>query len=182
MIHPKADVKSQKIGSNTQIWQFVVVLKNAQIGENCNINCHVFIENDVTIGNNVTVKSGVQLWDGLCIEDNVFIGPNATFTNDKKPRSKTYPEQFQRTKIKKFASIGAGATILGGITIGSYAMIGAGAVVTKSVPDRALVVGNPAKVVGWLNKDSSKMKVEDNIFIDNKKQKWKVSSNKLVRV
>ena len=146
-IHPLADVQTEKIGENTSVWQFCVVLPNAQIGDNCNINCQVFIENDVKIGNNVTIKPGVQIWDGLRIEDNVFIGPNVTFTNDRYPRSKQYPEEFQQTLIKKGASIGANATILGGITIGENALIGAGSVVTKDIPANELWVGNPAKKI-----------------------------------
>ncbi len=144
-IHPLADVQSKQIGNQTQIWQFCVVLKEAVIGSNCNINCQVFIENDVIIGNNVTIKPGVQVWDGLRIEDNVFIGPNVTFTNDRYPRSKQYPEAFQQTVIKKGVSIGANATILGGVTIGENAMIGAGSVVTKDVPANELWVGSPAR-------------------------------------
>ncbi|MEX6314972.1 acyltransferase [Providencia manganoxydans] len=149
-IHPLSDVQSQSIGENTRIWQFSVILKNAQIGSNCNICAHTLIENDVIIGNNVTVKSGVYLWDGIRIEDNVFIGPCVTFANDKYPRSKQYPEQFPLTTIKKGASIGANATILPSITLGENCMIGAGSVVTKDVPENALVVGNPAKVVRYL--------------------------------
>ncbi|NMB64867.1 MAG: N-acetyltransferase [Spirochaetes bacterium] len=117
MIHPTADVQTENIGNRTQIWQYVVILPGAKIGKNCNINAHCFIENDVIIGDNVTVKCGVYLWDGLVIEDNVFIGPNVSFTNDKYPRSKKYPERFDKIIIKKGASIGAGAVILGGITI-----------------------------------------------------------------
>ncbi|MEP4374393.1 MAG: acyltransferase, partial [Algoriphagus sp.] len=136
-----------KIGQTTTVWQFVVILENAQIGENCNINSHNFIENDVVIGDNVTVKSGVYLWDGIRIEDDVFIGPNVTFTNDKFPRSKQYPGEFQKTLIKKGASIGAGAIILGGITIGEKAMVAAGSLVTKDVPPYTLVKGSPAQEV-----------------------------------
>ena len=147
MIHPLSDVQSKNIGKGTRVWQYAVILADAVIGEDCNINCHTFIENDVIIGNNVTVKSGVFLWDGIRIEDNVFIGPNVTFVNDKFPRSKQYPEAFQQTVIKKGASLGANATILGGITIGENAMIGAGAVVTKDVPANTLWVGNPAKQI-----------------------------------
>lgn len=123
------------------------MLQGASIGENCNINSHTFIENDVVIGNNVTVKCGVYLWDGIRIHDNVFIGPNATFTNDKFPRSKQYPTRFQSILIEEGASIGANATILGEITIGKHAMIGAGSVVTKNVPANELWVGNPARFV-----------------------------------
>lgn len=149
-IHPLSDVQSQSIGENTRIWQFSVILKNAKIGSNCNICAHTLIENDVIIGNNVTVKSGVYIWDGIRIEDNVFIGPCVTFANDKYPRSKQYPEQFPLTTIKKGASIGANATILPSITLGENCMIGAGSVVTKDVPENALVVGNPARIVKYL--------------------------------
>ncbi len=147
MIHPSSEVQSKNIGVNTVIWQFCVILKNAIIGNNCNINFNVFIENDVVIGDNVTVKSGVQLWDGMIVEDNVFIGPNVTFTNDKFPRSKQYPDMFQKTIVKKGASIGAGSVILCGIQIGENAMIGAGSVVTKNVPANELWFGNPAKFI-----------------------------------
>lgn len=143
-IHPTADVQTNRIGAQSRIWQFTVVLQGASIGENCNINSHIFIENDVVIGNNVTIKCGVYLWNGIRIQNNVFIGPNATFTNDKFPRSKQYPSAFQPIVIEEGASIGANATILGGITIGKHAMIGAGSVVTKNVPANELWVGNPA--------------------------------------
>lgn len=146
--HKTAEIHSKKIGAHTKIWQYSIILEGAQIGENCNINSHCFIENDVLIGNNVTIKCGVQLWDGLKIEDDVFIGPNVTFTNDKYPRSKFYPPQFTPTIVRQGASIGANATILCGITIGRYAMIGAGSVVTKDIPDGELWYGNPAKIHG----------------------------------
>ena len=149
-IHSFADVQSNNIGENTRIWQFCVVLPMAVIGANCNICAQVLIENDVIIGDNVTVKSGVQLWDGLRIEDDVFIGPNVTFTNDKFPRSKHYPDNFPETVVRKGASIGGGAVILPNLSIGVAAMIGAGAVVTRSVPNRAVVIGNPARIVGYL--------------------------------
>lgn len=147
MIHRFADVQSNSIGPNTTVWQFVVILENARIGDHCNINCNVFIENDVQIGDNVTIKSGVQLWDGIDVEDNVFIGPNVTFTNDKYPKSKIYPNEFQRTTIENGASIGANSTILGGITVGNNALIGAGSVVTKDVPPNELWLGNPARFI-----------------------------------
>jgi len=182
MIHPLSDVNSETIGINTSIWQYTVILKGAIIGQNCNINCHVFIEGDVIIGNNVTVKSGVYLWNGLHIEDGVFIGPNVTFTNDLRPRSKKYPEKFQKTKIESFASIGAASIILGGITIGKYAMIAAGSLVTKDVPTRALVLGSPAKVVAWLNEDGSKMTLINNLYHDNNGQKWKLLNNQLKKI
>lgn len=151
-IHPLADVQSVNIGEETFIWQFCVVLKNAIIGKNCNINCNVLIENDVIIGDNVTVKPGVQIWDGVTLEDNVFIGPNVTFTNDLVPRSKQYPTSFSKTVIKEGASIGANATIVAGNTIGEYALIGAGSVVTKSVPAFHVYYGNPAEHKGYITR------------------------------
>ncbi|AXX90518.1 WxcM-like sugar acyltransferase [Arcobacter suis CECT 7833] len=144
------------MGENTNIWQFCVVLKNAEIGSNCNINAQVLIENDVIIGNNVTIKSGVQIWDGIFLEDNVFIGPNVTFTNDFLPRSKQYPNSFLKTTIKRSASIGANSTIVCGITINEYAMIGAGSVVTKDVGNQELWYGNPAKHKGYVCKCGQK--------------------------
>ena len=150
MIHSTADVQSINIGSNTFIWQFCVVLKGASIGDECNINSHVFIENDVIIGNNVTVKSGVQLWDGLRVADDVFIGPNVTFTNDMVPRSKSYPTSFLQTKICKGASIGANATIIAGNEIGAFAFIGAGSLITKNIPDNTVWYGNPARHKGYI--------------------------------
>jgi UDP-2-acetamido-3-amino-2,3-dideoxy-glucuronate N-acetyltransferase len=150
-IHNLADVRTKNIGDKTKIWQFVVVLENAVIGSNCNICAHTFIENDVIIGNNVTVKCGVYIWDGITIENNVQLGPNVTFTNDKYPRAKQ-AFNLKRIIIKENASIGAGATILGGIVIGESAMIGAGAVVTKNVPPYTLWVGNPARQTGFVNR------------------------------
>ena len=144
-IHPLSDVQSVKIGDNTLIWQFCVILKNAKIGKNCNINCHVLIENEVLIGDNVTIKPGVQIWDGITIEDHVFIGPNVTFTNDQYPKSKNFNFNLRKTLIKKGASIGANATILGGLTLGENSLIGAGSVVTKDIPANEVWVGNPAK-------------------------------------
>lgn len=146
-IHPTADVQTSNIGDNTLVWQYAVILAGAHIGSNCNVNCHTFIENDVIIGNNVTVKSGIYLWDGITIGNDVFLGPNVTFTNDKYPRSKQYPEEFQRTTIEDGASVGAGAIILGGVTVGRKAMIGAGSVVTKDIPAGELWIGNPARFV-----------------------------------
>ena len=158
--HQLSDVQSESIGKNTNIWQFVVILKNAVIGENCNINSHVFIENNVLIGNNVTIKSGVQIWDGVTLEDNVFIGPNVTFTNDLIPRSKQYPEIFQKTLIKRGASIGANATIIAGKKIGEFALIGAGAVVTKKVGKNEVWAGNPAKKIGYISDNGDLLDLE----------------------
>jgi len=152
--HSSADVQSCKIGNGTKIWQFVVILSGAKIGTDCNICSHCLIENDVIIGDRVTVKSGVQLWDGVRLEDDVFLGPNVTFTNDLFPRSKQYPEKFFQTVVEKGASVGANATLLAGIHVGKYAMIGAGAVVTKDVPSNAIVVGNPARITGYVDTKS----------------------------
>ncbi len=152
-IHPTAEVQTNQIGEGTSIWQYCVILKDAIIGKNCNINFNVFIENDVIMGDNVTIKSGVQIWDGMRMGDNVFIGPNATFINDNYPRSKNYPMKFLETHLEDGSSIGAGCIILGGITIGKNSMIGAGSIVTKNVPDNELWVGSPARCVKKLNSD-----------------------------
>lgn len=150
-VHPHALCESPHLGAGTRVWAFAHVLPGARIGTDCNICDHVFIENDVLMGNRVTIKCGVQLWDGLRLEDDVFIGPNVTFTNDIFPRSKQYPQNFLVTHVRRGASIGANATILPGVTIGARAMVGAGAVVTRSVPPNAVVVGNPAKIVGYVD-------------------------------
>jgi len=151
MIHQWADVAECEIGANTRIWQFVVILPGARIGADCNICAQVLIEGDVVIGDRVTVKSGVQLWDGMRIGNDVFIGPNATFTNDFFPRSKVYPDRFPQTVIEDGASIGAGAVILPGVRIGGKALVGAGAVVTVDVAPNSLVVGNPARHLRFLD-------------------------------
>ena len=148
--HQLSDVQSKLIGSNTKIWQFSVVLENAKIGKNCNINSHVFIENDVVIGDNVTIKSGVQIWDGIKIENNVFVGPNVTFTNDLIPRSKVYPNSFVKTVVKNGASIGANSTIVAGNIIGEFSMVGAGSIVTKSIKNNELWYGSPAEHKGYI--------------------------------
>lgn len=147
MIHKLSDVQTIKIGENTRVWQYSVILPGAVLGDDCNICAHTLIENDVIIGNRVTIKSGVYLWDGITLEDDVFVGPCVAFTNDKYPRSKHYPDEFLRTVIKKGASIGANATILPGITIGEGAMIGAGSVVLRDVEPYSVVVGNPARII-----------------------------------
>lgn len=147
--HPQAIVETSTVGEGTRIWAFAHVLPGAKIGKDCNICDQVFIENDVIVGDRVTVKCGVQLWDGITLEDDVFIGPNATFTNDPFPRSKQYPQEVSRTVVRSGASIGANATILPGLEIGRWAMVGAGAVVTRNVPPHAVVTGNPAQIVGY---------------------------------
>lgn len=148
-VHPNGLCESPRIGAGTRVWAFAHVLPGARIGNDCNICDGVFVENDVTIGNRVTIKCGVQLWDGTTLEDGVFVGPNATFTNDRHPRSKAYPGAFLRTVVERDASIGANATVLPGLRIGRNAMVGAGAVVTRSVPPNAIVAGNPARIIGY---------------------------------
>jgi acetyltransferase-like isoleucine patch superfamily enzyme len=180
-LHPSADVQSQEIGEGSTIWQFSVILKGAKIGKECNINCHTFIENDVVLGDQVTIKSGVYLWDGLLIENKVMVGPNVTFTNDKYPRSKNKDFKIEKTILREGCSIGAAAVILGGVEIGKHALIAAGALVTKNVPARALVLGNPAKQVGWVNEDGSKMNQKGEEFEDQFGTLWQELNNELVK-
>jgi UDP-2-acetamido-3-amino-2,3-dideoxy-glucuronate N-acetyltransferase len=150
-VHPHALLESERIGPGTRVWAFAHVLPGAQIGSDANICDHVFVENDVVVGDRVTIKCGVQLWDGLRVEDDVFIGPNATFVNDLFPRSRQHPEAYTPTRLRHGCSIGANATVLAGVTVGAHAMVGAGAVVTKDVPPFAIVVGNPARITGYVD-------------------------------
>ncbi len=147
--HEKAIVETPNVGDRTRVWAFAHILPKAVVGADCNICDHVFIENDVVLGNRVTVKCGVQLWDGIRLEDDVFVGPNATFTNDPMPRSRNHLPKYPETFVRQGASIGANATILPGITVGRHALVGAGSVVTHSVPPYAVVVGNPARIVRY---------------------------------
>jgi acetyltransferase-like isoleucine patch superfamily enzyme/dTDP-4-dehydrorhamnose 3,5-epimerase-like enzyme len=150
-VHPQALCESLQVGDGTRVWAFAHVLAKARIGADCNICDHVFIEDDVVVGDRVTVKCGVQLWNGVRLEDDVFVGPNATFTNDRFPRSRRWLAECQETIVRKGASIGANATILPGLVIGEAAMVGAGAVVTRGVPANAIVAGNPARIVGYVD-------------------------------
>lgn len=149
-VHPKALCESTDIGAGTRVWAFAHVLPGARIGRDCNICDGVFIEGDVVVGDRCTIKCGVQLWDGVRLGDDVFVGPNATFSNDPFPRSRQRPERYAQTVVEDGASIGANATLLPGLRIGRGAMIGAGAVITRSVPANAIVVGNPARIVGYV--------------------------------
>ena len=155
LIHPMALVETDRIGPRTKVWAFAHVLANATIGADCNICDHTFIEGGVRIGDRVTIKSGVFLWTNTVLEDDVFVGPGVLFTNDQRPRSRSWPEQYHGVHVHRGASIGAGAVLLPGIEIGEYAMVGAGAVVTRSVPAHAEVVGNPARQIGWVARDGS---------------------------
>lgn len=152
-VHPLADCQSKQIGEETRIWQFCVIFPKAVIGENCNICANVLIENEVKLGSNVTVKSGVQLWDGVTVEDYVCIGPNVTFTNDLVPRSKNTDYELKETLLKTGCSIGANSTIVAGHTIGEYAFVGAGSVVTKDIPPYTVWYGNPATFRGYVTKE-----------------------------
>lgn len=149
-VHPQGICESETVGDGTRVWAFAHVLPRAVVGADCNICDHVFIENDVRVGDRVTIKSGVQLWDGVRLGNDVFVGPNVTFTNDRFPRSKQYPEAYLETVVADGASIGGGAVILPGVRIGRGAMVGAGAVVTSNVPANAVVVGNPARIVNYV--------------------------------
>ncbi len=151
-VHPHALVETDKIGEGTRVWAFAHVMKGAIVGKNCNIGDHAFVESDVVVGDGVTIKNGVAVWDGVSLGDHVFVGPNAVFTNDRNPRAeiKKSRDQFVTTQVQEGASIGANATIVCGITIGRYAFVGAGSVVIRDVPAYALVVGNPARQIGFM--------------------------------
>ena len=157
MIHGSADVQTKEIGPGTTIWQSCVILPGAVIGRDCNINAFCFIENDVLIGDRVTLKCGVYLWDRITLEDDVFIGPGVAFSNDNFPRSKRYQRKLVPTVIKKGASVGTGSVLKGGITIGEYALVGVGSIITKDIPAHALYYGTPAKHQGWVCCCSSKL-------------------------
>ena len=175
--HELSDVKSKKIGENTSIWQFVIILEDAVIGKNCNINCHCFIENNVKIGNNTTIKSGVYLWDGIIIGNNCFIGPNSTFINNHTPRSKKHPVHIGAS-LGDFVSVGASATIMDDITIGDFAMIGAGSLVTKNVGKNELWYGNPAKKMGFVTDEG--IVLDLNLFDKKNNEQYKWENNRLI--
>jgi len=178
-VHPQGICESKQVGEGTRVWAFAHVLPGAVIGRDCNICDHVFVENDVVIGDRVTVKCGVQVWDGVELGDDVFVGPNVTFTNDPFPRSKQYPEHFARTVVAPGASLGGGSVILPGVRIGRGAMVGAGAVVTKDVPANAIVVGNPARIRGYVHEPASTSDVTE---VPNAMPRPLVGGAELIRI
>ncbi len=158
-VHSTAIVETTQIGDSTRVWAYTHVMKGVSIGANCNIGEHCFIESGVTVGSHVTIKNGNMLWEGVHLEDGVFLGPRVTFTNDLYPRSPRLPQASKRyrdkgwlrpTLIRQGASLGAGAVILAGVTLGEFCMVAAGATVTRNVPPHALVIGSPARVRGWV--------------------------------
>ena len=150
-VHSLALCQSDDVGPRTRIWAFAHVLEGARIGSDCKVGGHVFVEGGVVVGNAVTIKNGVQLFSGVTVEDEVFLGPGAVFTNDASPRAPfpKGPAGWRATLVRRGATVGANATVLSGLTIGCWAMVGAGSVVTGDVPAHALVVGNPARQTGW---------------------------------
>jgi UDP-2-acetamido-3-amino-2,3-dideoxy-glucuronate N-acetyltransferase len=158
--HPQSIVETEDIGSGTRIWAFAHVMKGARLGANCNVGEHCYIESGAVVGDDVVIKNGVALWEGVVIEDRAFLGPNCVFTNDLFPRSKVFNERLQ-TFVREGASIGANATVLCGIELGRYSLVGAGSVVTRTVPDFVLVTGNPARVRGYVCRCGEKLKFSD---------------------
>lgn len=161
-IHSQALCESRFVGAGTRVWAFAHVMKGAVVGKDCNIGDHAFIENEVTVGDRVTIKNGVAVWNGVTLEDDVFVGPNAVFTNDLLPVSRGGGFGLQKTRVKRGTAIGANATIVCGTTIGRYALVGAGSVVTKDVPDHALVYGNPARSKAFLCSCRKKLTFKSN--------------------
>jgi acetyltransferase-like isoleucine patch superfamily enzyme len=161
--HPLSLVESESIGDGTRIWAWAHVMKGARIGADCNIGEHCFIESGVVLGDRVTVKNGVAVWEGVTAEDDVFLGPNAVLTNDLRPRSKVYHAKVEPIVLREGSTIGANATVVCGVTIGRWAMVGAGSVVTRDVPDHALVYGNPGRLRGHVCRCSRPLKLTDGV-------------------
>jgi acetyltransferase-like isoleucine patch superfamily enzyme len=190
--HPTAIVQSDQIGRGTRIWAFVHVMRGAVVGEDCNLCDHAFLEDGAVVGNRVTVKNLVAVWDGVVLQDDVFVGPNVTFMNDRRPRSpradaakKRYGDRgwLSRTIVEVGATIGANATILSDLTVGRYAMVGAGAVVTKNVPPHALVVGNPARQVGWVSETGARLTFENGFArCPDSGILWQLAASGIVRI
>jgi len=173
------------IGSGTKIWHFSHIMSNCIIGKNCNIGQNVVISPEVVLGNNVKVQNNVSLYTGVVCKDNVFLGPSCVFTNVINPRSAIVrKDQYAKTTVGKGATIGANATIVCGHNIGKYAFIGAGAVVTKTVPDYALVVGNPAKQTGWMSEFGHKLTFDNNgiATCPESKQEYKMEGGVVRRI
>ena len=169
-----------QIGKRTKIWHFSHIMKNSVIGENCNIGQNVVVSPDVQLGNNVKIQNNVSVYTGVVCEDDVFLGPSMVFTNVINPRSGVIrKEEYMKTVVKKGASIGANATIVCGNNIGKYAFIGAGAVVTKEVPDYALMVGNPSKNIGWMSEFGERLNFDSTgiAICDKTGVKYKLSNN-----
>lgn len=181
-VHTNAIVDTSKVGKGTRIWGFSHILKSAIIGKNCNICEHCFVENDVILGDNVTIKCGVYIWDGIIIKDNVFVGPGVTFINDIHPRSKQYPESFERIVIEKGASLGANSTIMGGVTIGEYATVGAGSVVLNDVKPYEIIVGNPARVIGYNCVCGLRLKEENKVLKCKCNKKYKIENHRIIPI
>lgn len=177
--HNTALVESDQIGDGTRIWAYAHIMRGAQIGENCNVGDHSFVESGAVIGNNVTIKNGVSIWDKVTIEDGVFLGPNVALTNDLWPRSRKADWQIVSTLIQTGATIGANATIVCGISIGQYAMIGAGSVVTRNVPAYGICYGNPARHHGWICKCTKKLKFESDIAVCECGHKYKKTNSEV---
>ena len=178
-IHSHALIeKDVAIGANTRIWAFAHILPQVKIGADCNICDHTLIENDVVVGDRVTIKSGVYIWTGVIIEHDVFIGPCVAFTNDIRPRSQQHLVEYPKTILGEGSSIGANATILPGIMIGKWSMIGAGSVVTKDVPAHALFFGNPARFKGWICRCGEKLLVKDDSALCRCGKKYSLSADK----
>lgn len=161
--HPKAIVESEKIGPESRIWAYAHVMKGVKIGSRCNVGEGCFLEEGICIGDDVVIKNNVCLWKGVVLENQIFVGPQVTFTNDLYPRAKIYHDHYEKTLVKKGASIGANATIICGVTIGRFAMVGAGSVVTKDVPDYVLVCGNPARQVGYICECGAKLRIKEGL-------------------
>ena len=167
-VHPDALVhhlalidEGATVGARTRVWAWAHVLPGAVVGDGCNLCDHTYVEDGVVLGDRVTVKCGVYLWDGVTAEDDVFIGPAAVFTNDLAPRSGRHLQEYEKTHLARGCSIGANATIIAGCRVGCYAMVGAGATVTRDVPDFGLVIGSPARLVGWVAKDGTRLALSE---------------------